>query len=174
MKLRTRILLDAVVPVCIAIILVTAGWVAIHNTGSPWGAVLQYTVLGAAGGLAAVVMSGWMYRRGQRLLKPLDELTELAREKKDGAPEDELDTLATTVHRMKEQAANHDAITQRYAELSKAYAALREASERTEAAAEVFRRNEVRTACCLERLERAEQAMTERTRTAMLGDSSPG
>ena len=178
MKLRNRLLLDSLVPVGIAIILVIAGWVALNNTDSPWGAVMQYTVLGAAGGLAAVVLSGWMYRHGRRLLGHFDELHSLTQEGKDSGPErgerDELEILSMAVRQMKSHAKTNDAVALRYTELSKAYDALREASERTEAAAEVFRRNEVRTAHCLERLERAEQAMTERTRTAMLGDLLAG
>jgi CheY-like chemotaxis protein len=64
--------------------------------------------------------------------------------------------------------------SRRHAELSRAFDRLRSASQQTEEVAQQLRRNEVRVADCLERLQRAERAMTYRTRAAALGQLFAG
>jgi signal transduction histidine kinase len=172
MFLRSILLAGAAIPIVVATVLILTWWLAVSGSNLSIEAILRMTSLGAFGGAVAVGLAAWMYRFARRLADRLDRLSAMARESRakpeaSVASEDGLDAVAGALAGIKD-------IEQRNAELATSLEEVRESRQRAESVADLLRRNEVRVADCLERLNRAERAVSYRSRAAVLGQLFAG
>jgi signal transduction histidine kinase/ActR/RegA family two-component response regulator len=179
MSVRTMLILGCCVPIVFAAVTIIGLWLSIPIENLTMEMVGILSGFGAGVGAVATILSALMYRFGKRVGAQIDTLREQASGEQNTtmvrrARADDLTVVSEALQSMKDVSKQYEELTKKNQELARANAAMETATKKAEQVTEALRSNEIRVADCLERLQRAERAVTHQSREAVLGSLFSG
>jgi signal transduction histidine kinase/ActR/RegA family two-component response regulator len=179
MSMRTMLVLGSCAPIVFAAVTVIGLWLSMPVESLTTEMIARLSGFGAAVGAGAVLLAAWMYRFGKRGATQIERLVEQATADKSASMvrrvrADDLTLVSEALQNVKEVARKSEEMARKNEEMTRAYAQMEAATKKAEQVTDTLRANEIRVADCLERLQRAERAVTLQSREAVLGNLFAG